>query len=160
MFRDAVTYGSSLYLEECKCIDDVTVSRTITAHPKQKPWMTAKVHNLLRKSVDEAAPFTARNNLSQTIRAAQRADTQKIHGHFQNTGDTWDIQAITHSRPSQTIWAKSILRTIFMHWMTQQQGRQLCWTAADLRRSLLRVNPKLLDQTTCLAKSSESVLIS
>ncbi|KAK3521818.1 hypothetical protein QTP70_018552, partial [Hemibagrus guttatus] len=27
-----------------KCIDDVTVSKTITTHSNQKPWMTAEVH--------------------------------------------------------------------------------------------------------------------
>ncbi|KAK1806963.1 hypothetical protein P4O66_005446, partial [Electrophorus voltai] len=56
-FKEAATDGGTVNLEEytasvtgyiSKCIDDVTVSKTITTCPNQKPWMTAEVHMLLR----------------------------------------------------------------------------------------------------------------
>ncbi|KAK3523558.1 hypothetical protein QTP70_002468 [Hemibagrus guttatus] len=62
MFREAATNGKTTDLEEytssvtsyiSKCIDDVTISKSITTHSNQKPWMTAKVHVLL-KSRDSA----------------------------------------------------------------------------------------------------------
>ncbi|KAK3523732.1 hypothetical protein QTP70_009253 [Hemibagrus guttatus] len=57
MFREAATNGESINLEEyttsvtsyiSKCIDDVTVSKTITTRSNQKPWMTAEVGALLK----------------------------------------------------------------------------------------------------------------
>ncbi|KAK3513975.1 hypothetical protein QTP70_000321 [Hemibagrus guttatus] len=57
MFREAATNGDSINLEEYttsvtsyigKCIDDVTVSKTITTRSNQKPWMTAEMHALLK----------------------------------------------------------------------------------------------------------------
>ncbi|XP_036417084.1 CMRF35-like molecule 8 [Colossoma macropomum] len=71
------------YISEC--IDDVTVSKLITTHPNQKPWMTAEVHMLLRthdkafKSGDKAGLRTARAKISQAIRGADRVYTKKIH---------------------------------------------------------------------------------
>ncbi|MCJ8729503.1 hypothetical protein PDJAM_G00107090 [Pangasius djambal] len=57
MFREAATDGDFTDLEEyatsvtsyiSKCIDNVTVSKTITSRSNQKPWMTAEVRALLR----------------------------------------------------------------------------------------------------------------
>ncbi|KAI4892700.1 hypothetical protein NFI96_006085 [Prochilodus magdalenae] len=57
MFSEAATYSTTTDLEEytssvtsyiSKCIDDVTVSKTITTRPYQKPWMTAEVRALLK----------------------------------------------------------------------------------------------------------------
>ncbi|GAA6103466.1 complement C3-like [Tachysurus ichikawai] len=53
-----------------KCIDDVTVSKTITTRSNQKPWMTANVRVLLRtrdldfRTGDRVALTTARAKLS------------------------------------------------------------------------------------------------
>ncbi|KAK1802807.1 hypothetical protein P4O66_021353, partial [Electrophorus voltai] len=56
-FKEAASDGDTVNLEEyiasvtgyiSKCIDDVTVSKTITTRPNQKPWMTAEVRMLLR----------------------------------------------------------------------------------------------------------------
>ncbi|KAI4877849.1 hypothetical protein NFI96_028554 [Prochilodus magdalenae] len=122
VFREAATSGDSINLEEytesvigyiSKCIDDVTVSKVITTHPNQKPWMTAEVHVLLRtrdkvfKSGDKAGLRTARAKLSRAIREAKRTYAQKIHSHFQDTADTrhmWrGIQAVTNYKtPSPT----------------------------------------------------------
>ncbi|KAK3561385.1 hypothetical protein QTP86_033495 [Hemibagrus guttatus] len=52
MFREAATNGHTTDLEEytssvtsyiSKCIEEVTISKTITTRSNQKPWMTAKV---------------------------------------------------------------------------------------------------------------------
>ncbi|KAK3542695.1 hypothetical protein QTP86_034727, partial [Hemibagrus guttatus] len=59
MFREAATNGDTTDLEEymssvisyiSKCIDDVTISKSITTRSNQKPWMTAKVCALLKSS--------------------------------------------------------------------------------------------------------------
>ncbi|KAL0202592.1 hypothetical protein M9458_000610, partial [Cirrhinus mrigala] len=51
MFREAATYNNHTDLHEYtetvtayikKCIDDVTVTKTITTRANQKPWMTAE----------------------------------------------------------------------------------------------------------------------
>ncbi|KAI5090163.1 gastrula zinc finger protein XlCGF28.1-like [Silurus meridionalis] len=115
MFREAATNGDSINLEEytssvtcyiSKCVDDVTISKTITTRFNQKPWMTANVRALLKqrdsafKTGDKMALKTARAKLSRAIREAKRAQAKKIHNHFQDSGDTrrmWQgIQAITN----------------------------------------------------------------
>ncbi|KAF7690055.1 hypothetical protein HF521_011859 [Silurus meridionalis] len=114
MFREAATNGDFINLEEYtstvtsyigKCIDDVTISKTITIRSNQKPWMTAKVRALLKtrdsafRAGDKTALKTARAKLSRAIREAKGAHAKRIHGHFQDSGDTrrmWHgIQAIT-----------------------------------------------------------------
>ncbi|KAK3548865.1 hypothetical protein QTP70_021277 [Hemibagrus guttatus] len=68
MFREAATNGDSINLENYttsvtsyngKCIDDVTVSKTITTRSNQKPWMTAE--DALN---DFYAWFEAQNNVA------------------------------------------------------------------------------------------------
>ncbi|GAA6071252.1 uncharacterized protein LOC117746276 [Tachysurus ichikawai] len=98
IFREAATNGDSVNLEEDtasvtsyigKCIDDVTVSKTITTRSNQKLWMTAKLCALLRtrdlaiRTGDRAA--TAR---AKAIREAKCAYAQTIHSHFQDSRDT------------------------------------------------------------------------
>ncbi|KAK3569886.1 hypothetical protein QTP86_006751 [Hemibagrus guttatus] len=62
MFREAATKGDTTDLEEyissetsyiSKCIDDVTISKSITTRSNQKSWLTTKVRALL-KSRDSA----------------------------------------------------------------------------------------------------------
>ncbi|KAI4878303.1 hypothetical protein NFI96_003285 [Prochilodus magdalenae] len=115
MLREAATYSTTTDLEEytssvtsyiSKCIDDVTVSKTITTRPNQKPWMTAEVRSLLKardsafKTGDKAALRKAK--LSRAIREAKRAHGQSVHSHFRDSGDArrmWQsIQAITNYR--------------------------------------------------------------
>ncbi|KAK3516331.1 hypothetical protein QTP70_009387 [Hemibagrus guttatus] len=117
MFREAATNSDSINLEEYmtsvtsyigKCIDDVTVSKTITTRSNQKPWMTAKVHVLLKsRDPGKMALKTARSKLSRAIRKVKRAHTQRIHGHFQDSGDSrrmWrGIQAITNYKTTPPV---------------------------------------------------------
>ncbi|XP_076849711.1 uncharacterized protein LOC143497938 [Brachyhypopomus gauderio] len=177
MFREAATEGDTVNLEEytasvtgyiSKCIDDVTVSRTITIHPNQKPWMTAEVRVLLRtrhsafKAGDKAALRTARAKLSRAIRESKRAHAQRIHSHFKDTGDTrpmWQgIQAITNYRttPPSCDGDASLpdaLNDFYARFEAQNDTsarktspkpdeQALCLSAVDVRRTLCRVNPR------------------
>ncbi|KAI4872705.1 hypothetical protein NFI96_006629, partial [Prochilodus magdalenae] len=144
MFREAATYSTTTDLEEYtssvtsyigKCIDDVTVSKTITTRPNQKPWMTAEVRALLKardsafKEGDKAALRKARAKLSRGIREAKRAHGQSIHSHFRDSGDTrrmWQgIQAITNYRTAPPAC-----------------DSDASLPAADVRKTLRRVNPR------------------
>ncbi|KAK3506468.1 hypothetical protein QTP70_001152 [Hemibagrus guttatus] len=142
MFREAATKGDTTDLEEymssvtsyiSKCIDDVTISRSITTHSNQKPWMTAKVCALLR-----------------------------IHGHFQSSSDTrrmWQgIQTITNYRPvppacDSDASLLDALNSFYSRFEAQndvtvrktippQEDQVLCLTTADVRKTLFRVNPR------------------
>ncbi|KAI4896082.1 hypothetical protein NFI96_027212 [Prochilodus magdalenae] len=163
MFREAATYS--------KCIDDVTVSKTITTRPNQKPWMTAEVRALLKardsafKAGDKAALRKARAKLSRGIREAKRAHGQSIHSHFRDSGDTrrmWQgIQAITNYRTAPPACdSDASLPDALNHFYAKKRFRDtqnsvaarkttpppddqvLCLTAADVRKTLRRVNPR------------------
>ncbi|KAK3534836.1 hypothetical protein QTP86_026664, partial [Hemibagrus guttatus] len=103
MFREAATNGDTTDLEEytssvtsyiSKCIGDVTISKSITTHSNQKPWMTAKVRALLKsrdsafRAGDKDALRTAWAKLSRAIREAKHTHSQRIHDHFQSSSDT------------------------------------------------------------------------
>ncbi len=91
-----------------KCIDDVTVTKAITTHANQRPWMTAEVGGLLKirdeayRSGDKTALKTARANLSHGIKKAKHQYAQKINNNFSDSKDTWTlwqaIQTITGCR--------------------------------------------------------------
>ncbi|KAK3543252.1 hypothetical protein QTP70_014085, partial [Hemibagrus guttatus] len=62
MFRETATNGDTTDLEEytssvssyiSKCIDDVTISKSITTRSNQKLWMAAKVRALLKSRDSE-----------------------------------------------------------------------------------------------------------
>ncbi len=87
MFKQAATYNNTTDLQEysetdtayiTKCIDDVTVTKTITVRANQKPWLTGEVYRLLKarnaafRAGDEEGLKTARANLSRGIREAKR----------------------------------------------------------------------------------------
>ncbi|GAA6109013.1 uncharacterized protein LOC113663549 isoform X1, partial [Tachysurus ichikawai] len=175
--REAATNGDSVNLEEYtsavtsyigKCIDDVTVSKTITTRSNQKPWMTANVRTLLRtrdlafRTGDRAALRTAMAKLSRAIREAKRAHAQTIHSHFQDSGDTrrmWlGIQAITNYKTASPACDSDAslpdaLNDFYARFEVQNKvtarktipptdDQVLCLSTADVRRSLCRVNPR------------------
>ncbi|KAI4903013.1 hypothetical protein NFI96_007809, partial [Prochilodus magdalenae] len=177
MFREAATYSTTTDLEEYtssvtsyigKCIDDVTVSKTITTRPNQKPWMTAEVRALLKardsafKEGDKAALRKARAKLSRGIREAKRAHGQSIHSHFKDSGDArrmWQgIQAITNYRTAPPACdSDASLPDALNHFYARFEAQNgvaarkttpppddqvLCLTAADVRKTLRRVNPR------------------
>ncbi|KAI5621007.1 hypothetical protein C0J50_19433 [Silurus asotus] len=82
MFREASTIGDFINLEEYtstvtsyigKCIDDVTISKTITTCSNQKPWMTAKVRAVL-KTRDSA--FRTGDKTALTVPCYQRGEAR------------------------------------------------------------------------------------
>ncbi|KAI4902346.1 hypothetical protein NFI96_004702, partial [Prochilodus magdalenae] len=165
---DLEEYTSSVTSYIGKCIDDVTVSKTITTRPNQKPWMTAEVRALLKardsafKAGDKAALRKARAKLSRGIREAKRAHGQSIHSHFRDSGDTrrmWQgIQAITNYRTTPPACDSDAslpdaLNHFYARFETQNSvaarkttppsdDQVLCLTAADVRKTLRRVNPQ------------------
>ncbi|KAI4879014.1 hypothetical protein NFI96_008915 [Prochilodus magdalenae] len=177
MFREAATYSTTTGLEEYtssvtsyigKCIDDVTVSKTITTRPNQKPWMTAEVRALLKardsafKEGDKAALRKARAKLSQGIREAKRAYGQSIHSHFRDSGDTgrmWQgIQAFTnYTTAPPACDSDATFPDALNHFYTRFEAQNgvaarkttrpfddqvLCLTAADVRKTLCSVDPR------------------
>ncbi|KAK1785701.1 hypothetical protein P4O66_019042, partial [Electrophorus voltai] len=142
-FKEAATDGGTVNLEEytasvtayiSKCIDDVTVSKTITTRPNQKRWMTAEVRMLLRtrdsdfRTGDREALRKTRAKLSLAIREAKRAHEQMIHGHFKDTEALNDFYAWFEAQNNGAA-EKSI----------PPQHDQ---TAADVRHTLRGVNPR------------------
>ncbi len=118
MFKQAATYNNTTDLQEysetvtaniTKCIDDVTVTKTITVRANQKPWLTGEVYRLLKarnaafRAGDEVGLRTARANLSRGIREAKRQCSRRIAHHFSDSRDTltlWQgIQTITDYKP-------------------------------------------------------------
>ncbi|KAK3530795.1 hypothetical protein QTP70_002825 [Hemibagrus guttatus] len=176
MFRETATNNDTTDLEEytssvtsyiSKCIDDVTISKSITTHCNQKPWMTAKVRALLKsrdsafRARDKDALRTARAKLSRAIREAKHTHSQRIHGHFQSSGDTrhmWQgIQSITNYRPAPPACDSDAslpdaLNSFYAQFETQNdvmarktipppEDQVPCLTTADVRKTLCRVNP-------------------
>ncbi len=177
MFKEAATYNNHTDLQEYtetvtayikKCMDDVTVTKTITTRTNQKPWMTAEVRGLLKtrdeafRSGDKAALKTARANLSRGIKNAKRSHAQKINNHFTDSRDTrslWQaIQTITdYKPPPQACDDDPSLPDTLNHFYsrfemqndtpaqklpTPPNDQALCLSAADVRKTLSRINPR------------------
>ncbi|GAA6102852.1 uncharacterized protein LOC121182596 [Tachysurus ichikawai] len=84
IFREAATNGDSINLEEYtasvtsyigKCIDDVTVSKTITTRSNQKPWMTAK-NNHSPLNIDGSSVEIVRSTKFLGVHLAENLLTQ------------------------------------------------------------------------------------
>ncbi len=177
MFKEAATYNNHTDLQEYtetvtayikKCMDDVTVTKTITTRANQKPWMTAEVRGLLKtrdeafRSGDKAALKTARANLSCGIKNAKRSHAQKINNNFTDSRDTrslWQaIQTITdYKPPPQACDDDPSLPDTLNHFYsrfemqndtpaqklpTPPNDQTLCLSAADVRKTLSRINPR------------------
>ncbi len=176
MFKEAVTYHDHTDLQEYtetvtayikKCIDDVTVTKTITTRANQMPWMTAEVCGLLKTRDDafrsEGKPVlkTARANLSRGSKKAKRLYAQKINNHFTNSKDTrslWQaIRTITDYKPLPQACDDTSLPDAlneFYAWFEMQNDKPaqklptppndqaLCLSPADVRKTLSRINPR------------------
>ncbi|KAK3570542.1 hypothetical protein QTP86_022078 [Hemibagrus guttatus] len=145
-----------------------SISKSITTRSKQKSWMTAKVHVLLKsrdsafRAGDKDALRTARAKPSQAIREAKHTHSQRIPGHFQSSSDTrrmWQgIQSITKYRPAPPACDSdaSLLDALnnFYAWfeawndvmarktIPPPEDQVLCLTVADVRQTLCKVNPR------------------
>ncbi len=91
MFKQAATYNNTTYLQEysetvtayiTKCIDDVTVTKTITVWANQKPWLTGEVYRLLkaRNSALELEMRRAWRQLGPTYPAASERPRDSTPG--------------------------------------------------------------------------------
>ncbi|KAK2919151.1 hypothetical protein Q8A73_003522 [Channa argus] len=126
MFREAATNGDSINLEEytstvtsyiSKCVDDVTISKTITTHSNRKPWINANVCALLKqrdaafRTGDKTALRTARAKLSHAL------------NHFYARFEAQNNVKARKSTPPPS-------------------DQVLCLTTAEVRKTLCRVNPR------------------
>ncbi|KAL0148752.1 hypothetical protein M9458_055930 [Cirrhinus mrigala] len=174
-FKEAATYNNQTDLQEYtetvtayikKCIDDVTVTKTITTRANQKPWMTAEVRRLLKirdeafRSGGKAALKTARANQSHGIKKAKHQYAQKINNNFSDSKDTrslWQaIQTITDYKPlpqasDDDTSLPDALNHFYSRFETQNNtpaqklhtspnDQVLCLSAADIRKTLSRIN--------------------
>ncbi|KAK3508958.1 hypothetical protein QTP70_015369, partial [Hemibagrus guttatus] len=137
MFREAAPNGDSINLEEyttsvtsyiSKCIDDVTISKSITTRSNQKLLMIEKVCALLKsrdsafRAGDKDALRTARAKLSRAIREAKCTrplPEQRFYTQFEAQNDVTARKTIP-----------------------PPEDKVLCLTTADVRKSLCRVNPR------------------
>uniref|UniRef100_A0A9J7ZV96 Reverse transcriptase domain-containing protein n=1 Tax=Cyprinus carpio carpio TaxID=630221 RepID=A0A9J7ZV96_CYPCA len=177
MFKQAATYNNSTDLQEysetvtayiTKCIEDVTVTKTITVRANQKPWMTGEVYRLLEtrnaafRAGDEGGLRTARANLSRGIREAKRQYSRRIAHQFSDSRDTrslWQgIQTITDYKPPQRTCDSNIsllneLNTFFARFEAQNSStaqktppppsdQVMMLTPDSVRRSFSRINAR------------------
>ncbi len=174
MFKQAATYNNTTDLQEytetvtayiTKCIDDVTVTKTITVQANQKPWLTGEVYRLLKaqnaafRAGDEEGLKTARANLSLGIREAKRQYSRRIAHRFSDSRDTrslWQgIQTITDYKPPPQTCDSTIplLNAFFALFEAQNSttaqkappppGDQVMTLSPDsVRRSLSRINAR------------------
>ncbi|KAK1788023.1 hypothetical protein P4O66_016497 [Electrophorus voltai] len=120
-FKEAATdtvnleeYTASVTGYISKCIDDVTVSKTIITCPNQKLWMTAEVRVLLRTR-------------DSSFRAGDREDLRKVRAKLSRAIRKQSLR--THRGSMDTS------KTLVTH-------GKCAVTAADVRRTLHGVNPR------------------
>ncbi len=177
MFKQAATYNNTTDLQEysetvtayiTKCIDDVTITKTITVRANQKPWLTGEVYRLLKarnaafRAGDEEGLKTARANLSRGIKEAKRPYSRRIAHRFSDSRDTrslWQgIHTFTDYKPppqtcDSTISLLNELNAAFAHFEAQNSttaqktppppGNQVMTLSLDsVRRSLSRINAR------------------
>ncbi len=177
MFKQAATYNNTTDLQEysetvtayiTKCIDDVTVTKTITVRANQKPWLTGEVYRLLKarnaafRAGDEEGLRTARANLSRGIREAKRQYSRRIAHRFSDSRDTrslWQgIQTITDYKPppqtcDSTIPLLNELNAFFARFEAQNSttaqktppppgDQMMTLSPHSVRRSLSRINAR------------------
>ncbi|KAK3563396.1 hypothetical protein QTP86_024171 [Hemibagrus guttatus] len=147
MFREAATNGDyqlggvheiSDQLHR-KCIDDLTVSKTITTCSNQKPWMTAEVHALLKsrdsafRVGDKAALRTARAKLSERRNARMPRESTDTFKTVETTG--------AYALNDFYAWFEAQNNVAAKKTIPPPNDQVLCLSTADMRRTLCRVSP-------------------
>ncbi|KAL0153065.1 hypothetical protein M9458_051664 [Cirrhinus mrigala] len=129
MFREVATYNNHTDLHEYtetvtayinKCIDDVTVTKTITTRANQKPWMTAeqkKTRSLWQaiQTITDYKPLPQACDDDTSLPDA----LNEFYARFEMQNDT----------PAQKL-------------PTPPNNQVLCLSPADVRKTLSRVNPR------------------
>ncbi|KAK1789495.1 hypothetical protein P4O66_015415 [Electrophorus voltai] len=137
-FKEAATDGGTVNLEEytasvtgyiSKCIGDVTVSKTITTRPNQKPWMTAEVHMLLR-------------NRDSEPNCHMLSGKQSVHTHrgSMDTSKTL-VKHGAYALNDFYAWFEAQNNVAAEKSIPPQNDQVLCLTAADVNCTLRGVNP-------------------
>ncbi|KAK3555126.1 hypothetical protein QTP86_010015 [Hemibagrus guttatus] len=135
MFREAATNGKTTDLEEytssvtsyiSKCIDDVTISKSITTHSNQKPWMTAKrTHGHFQSSGDTRSMWQGNQSITNYRPASPACDSDTSLPDALNSFYT-QFEARNDVTARKTI--------------PPPEDQVLCFTMADVRKTLHRVN--------------------
>ena len=151
VFKQAASHNSTTDLHEytntvtayiTKCIDDVSVLKTVTVRANQKPWLTGEVYRLLKarnaafKAGDQVGLRTARANLSRGIREAKRPYSRRIAHRFSD------------SRDSRSLWRG--LQSI----MDYKPPPQICDSSTTLLNELNVFFARFEAQNTTLAQKS------
>ncbi|KAI4891381.1 hypothetical protein NFI96_025937, partial [Prochilodus magdalenae] len=101
---DLEDYTSAVLGYISKCVEDVTITKTVTCYPNQKPWLNGEVRSLLKardaafRSGDSQELRRARGELTAGVKRAKAAYALKIQGHFssQDPRSMWrGIKCIT-----------------------------------------------------------------
>ncbi|KAK1802655.1 hypothetical protein P4O66_004298 [Electrophorus voltai] len=134
--QEAATDGGTVNLEEytasvtgyiSKCIDDVTVSKTITTRPNQKPWMTPeRIHGHFKDTGDTRRMWEGIQAITNYRKTPPSCDSDAILPDALN-----DFYARFEAQ-NNVAAEKSI---------PPQNDQVLCLTAADVRHTLRGVNP-------------------
>ncbi|KAL0195209.1 hypothetical protein M9458_008781, partial [Cirrhinus mrigala] len=137
MFKEAATYNNHTDLQEYtetvtayikKCIDDVTVTKTITTRANQKPWMTAeKINNNFNDSKDTRSLSQAIQTITDYKPLPQASDDDtSLPDALNHFYSRFEIQ---NNTPAQKLH-------------TSPNDQVLCLSAADVRKTLSRINPR------------------
>lgn len=103
-FKEAATKGDTVNLEENtksvpgyieKCVEDVTITKTITIPPNQKPWLNAEVHHLLKAR--DAAFRAGDAEAGRSTEPNGRSQENKVKLCSKNTG------SFLMSRPTEHV---------------------------------------------------------
>ncbi|KAK3505960.1 hypothetical protein QTP70_018981 [Hemibagrus guttatus] len=143
MFREAATNGNSINMEEyttsvtryiSKCIDYMTISKTITTCSNQKLWMTLKVHALLKLRV---SAFRAGD---KTALKQQGLNCIPAITNYKTTSPACDSDAYLPNTLNDfyTVRGTELCSNEEDH----PNDQALCLSMADVKRTLCRVNPE------------------
>ncbi|GCC17188.1 hypothetical protein chiPu_0017475 [Chiloscyllium punctatum] len=156
-------YTASVFCDISKCVDDVTVSKTITSCPNQKPWMTAKVCVLLRtrdsafRAADKAALATARANVSPAVKEAKGASAQRNAAFFRTAvicGACGKVQgSAENARSCVRAYFAELHETLF-----RQEEMALSVVDAHVREKLIWLKQQQEDMTILLSQVSTACL--
>ena len=149
-----------------KCVEDVTITKTIIISLNQKPWLNAEMHCLLKvrdaafRAGDAEALRAARWSLTVGVKRAKSKYSKKIQGHFSSNDphSMWrGIKSITDynrksaERPSDLSLpdALNIFYACFEVSNTSTIARfkispddsPLSLTSAEVRKTLHKIKP-------------------
>ncbi|KAK3527280.1 hypothetical protein QTP86_018608 [Hemibagrus guttatus] len=137
MFREAATNGDTTDLEEymssvtsyiSKCIDDVTISKSINTRSNQKLWMIAKrIHGHFQSSGETLRMWQGIQSITNYRPAPPACDSDA------SLPDALNSFSARFEAQNDVTARKTI---------PPPENKVLCLTMADVRKTLCRVNPR------------------